>query len=69
MEANDILIAPDGTNDDEVNIYQANMWNNATLAALLRNAGVRSRSYSVTFTFLYKELKDNIFSYIYKLIS
>ena len=44
MEANDILVAPDGTNDDEVNIYQANMWNNATLAALLRNSGVRSRS-------------------------
>jgi hypothetical protein len=44
MEAADILVAPDGTNDEEVNIYQANMWNNATLAALLRNAGVRSRS-------------------------
>ena len=44
MEATDILVVPDGDNDDEVNIYENNMWNNATLAALLRNAGVRSRN-------------------------
>lgn len=44
MEATDILVAPDGNNEDDVNIYQANMWNNATLAALLRNANVRSRN-------------------------
>jgi len=44
MENTDILVIPDGKNDDEVNIYENNMWNNATLAALLRNAGVRSRT-------------------------
>tara|TARA_R110000787_G_scaffold252484_1_gene357935 strand:+ start:107 stop:739 length:633 start_codon:yes stop_codon:yes gene_type:complete len=44
MENTDILVVPDGKNDDKVNLYESNMWNNATLAGLLRNAGVRSRS-------------------------
>ena len=44
MENTDVLVFPTGDNDDKVNIYESNMWNNATLASLLRNSGVRSRS-------------------------
>lgn len=40
----DFLVIPDGTNDSKVNIYESNMWNNATLANILRNAGVRTRT-------------------------
>jgi len=45
MENSDIIVLPDGKDASEiVNLYDANMWNNATLAAILRSAGVRSRT-------------------------
>ena len=44
MSQEDLLVFPDGNNDDEVNIYQNNMWNVAEIAAILRNGGVRDRN-------------------------
>ncbi len=44
MGHKDFLVLPNGHNEKEVNIYEANLWNNAELAALLRKAGVRTRN-------------------------
>ena len=44
MKQEDLLVLPDGNNEEEVNIYQTNMWNVAEIAAILRNGGVRDRN-------------------------
>tara|TARA_R110000803_G_scaffold1094_5_gene3725 strand:+ start:169 stop:960 length:792 start_codon:yes stop_codon:yes gene_type:complete len=45
MENADLIVVPDDSDaSNEVNLYNANMWNVAPLATILRSAGVKTRS-------------------------